>query len=231
MEEAYKRTNKYSRRNSKKVRDMLKDKFKIIKKYIIEKDVLDCGCVGSEESGVHSSKFLHKRIAEHSRFVLGVDISSSGVQTLRELGFNVLEGNVEEVTIGRKFDVVIAGDIIEHLSNAGKFLENVKKHLNPDGVLIIHTPNPFGITKFFHILFRNYAEVNPDHVCYYDILTLKQLLNRHGFQIVETHFVNSLNPPLLKKLVIDFFIKIREGFADSILIVSKVKNDSASKLR
>jgi 2-polyprenyl-3-methyl-5-hydroxy-6-metoxy-1,4-benzoquinol methylase len=209
---------------------MLRDKFEIIKKYIIGKDVLDCGCVGSEESGVLSQKFLHKKIAEHSKFLLGVDISSRGVQTLRKLGFNVIEGNVEEITIGRKFDVVIAGDLIEHLSNAGKFLENVKKHLNPDGVLIISTPNPFSITRFYHMLVKKHVEVNPDHTCYYDIMTLKQLLSRHGFLVVEIYYTNSLNPPFLKKLVIDFFIKISEGFADSILIVSKVRNNSSNQV-
>lgn len=200
---------------------MIRNKFEVIREYIAGKDVLDCGCVGSNESTVHSSKFLHKMIAHNCKYVLGVDISVSGVQKLKECGYNVVYGNVETADFYRKFDVVIAGDLIEHLSNPGLFLENAKKHLKRDGVLIIHTPNPFGITRFYHMLTKKYVEVNSDHMCYYDIMTIRQALSRHGFTITEWYYTNTLKPPLFKKVIIDIFTMISEGFSDSIIVVAK----------
>jgi len=200
---------------------MLRDKFEIIKKCVRGRDVLDCGCVGSDESGAHTSKFLHQKIIENAKSVLGVDINALGVRQLKDRGYNVICGNVETINIGKKFDVIVAGDLIEHLSNVGLFLENVKKHLKREGILIIHTPNPFGITRFYHMLTKKYVEVNPDHMCYYDIITLKQALERHGYKIIESHYVHALTPPLHKKLVINFFVRLSEGFSDSILVVAK----------
>jgi len=200
---------------------MLRDKFEIIKKYVKGKDVLDYGCVGSNESGVHTSKFLHQKIVENSKSVLGIDINALGVRQLKDMGYNVIHGNVETIDIGKKFDVIVAGDLIEHISNVGLFLENMKRHLKKEGVLIIHTPNPFGITRFYHMLTKKYVEVNPDHVCYYDIITLKQALERHDYKIIESHYVHVLTPPIHKKVVINFFTRLSEGFSDSLLIVAK----------
>ncbi len=200
---------------------MIKDKFEIIKKYTEGKRVLDCGCVGSAESGVHTPKFLHKKLVESSKSVLGIDIAEEGLKKLKEQGYNVMQGNIENICINQTFDVAVAGDIIEHVSNMGLFLDNVKRHMNADGVLIVHTPNPFGITRFYHMLIKKYVEVNPDHVCYYDLMTIKQALKRHGYEVVEEHYVHSLSPPFFKKLVIDLFLFLSAGFADSLIVVAK----------
>jgi len=205
---------------------MIKNKFEIIKKYIQGKDVLDCGCVGTFEFEKFHPDFLHPKLVKLAKSVWGVDTNASGAKQMKKLGFNVVVGNVENIELGRKFDVIVAGDLLEHLSNVGMFLDNTKKHLKPSGVLIIHTPNAFGITRFYHMLAKKGVEVNPDHICYYDIKTLKQLLERHGYSIIESHYTNTLNPPLIKKIIINFFTKISAGFADSILMVAKTREET-----
>jgi 2-polyprenyl-3-methyl-5-hydroxy-6-metoxy-1,4-benzoquinol methylase len=207
---------------------MIKDKFKIIEKYIEGKDVLDCGCVGTQESGIHTPKFLHKKMVEFAKSVVGVDLSADGIEQLRKSGFNVVCGDLEKIDIGKRFDVIVAGDLIEHLSNPGMFLDNMKKHLRQDGVLILHTPNAFGITRFFHMLTKKHVEVNPDHACYYDVLTISQLLKRHGYKDIECLYSDTLAPPLHKKIIINSFIWFSEGFADSILIIARPSKQSIS---
>ena len=150
-----------------------------------------------------------------------MDLSFDGTEQLRRSGFNVLCGNLETIDIGKTFDVIVAGDLIEHLSNPGLFLDNMKKHLRRDGVLILHTPNPFGITRFFQMLTKKHVEVNPDHACYYDVLTITQLLKRHGYEEIECLYSDTFTPPLHKKIIINSFIGISEGFADSILIIAR----------
>jgi len=205
---------------------MIKNKVEIIRKYVQGKDVLDCGCVGTFEFEKFRPDFLYPKLVKLAKSVLGVDLNAPGIKQMKEMGFNVVIGDVEHTDLGQKFDVIVAGDLLEHLSNVGMFLENAKKHLKPSGVLIIHTPNAFGITRFYHMLAKKDVEVNPDHICYYDIKTLKQLLERHSYSIIESHYTSTFNPPLIKKIIINFFTKISAGFADSILMVVKTRKET-----
>lgn len=172
---------------------------------------------------MHSKRFLHGMIAKHANYCLGIDTNEEGIKELQRYGFNVLQGDVEEMSIGMKFDVVVAGDLIEHLSNPGNFLKCVRKHLKPQGILILHTPNPFSITRFWHALMKGYVEVNKDHKCYYDPITLSQLLEKHGFEVMGVIYTNTLKAPFFKRFVIEFFAKLRNLFYDSFLIIAKTK--------
>jgi len=71
------------------------------------------------------------------------------IEELRNLGIfdNVVHGDVgrsDERPVDRKFDIVIAGDIIEHLSNPGQMLDEIKRFCGSDTRVIITTPNAFG---------------------------------------------------------------------------------------
>src|SRR5207247_1682017 len=79
-------------------------------------------------------------------------------------------------------------DLIEHLSNPGGFLECVKRHLREDGVLCLVTPNAFSLNSAFKTLLGMRVNINPEHTCWHDRNTLRQLLARHGFAIVEEYW-------------------------------------------
>lgn len=49
---------------------------------------------------------------------------------------------IEQIFKGRKFDTVIALELIEHLPNYIVFFNNVFSVLNKDGIFIVSTPNP-----------------------------------------------------------------------------------------
>ena len=51
------------------------------------------------------------------------------------------------------FEVRVASEIIEHLVNPGGFLCSIKKHLAPDGVIILSTPHAYGLVYFAEVLF------------------------------------------------------------------------------
>lgn len=50
-------------------------------------------------------------------------------------------------------DIVVAGEIIEHLYDTGDFLEEIKRVLKPEGKLIITTPNLAPLANRARILF------------------------------------------------------------------------------
>lgn len=83
-------------------------------------------------------------------------------------------------------EIVIAGEVIEHLSNAGHFLDLMRGYACP---AILTTPNAMSAVGYQSIR-QGIESVNPEHVAYYSWHTLKTLVERHGFRIVEWHWYN-----------------------------------------
>ena len=89
------------------------------------RSVLHLGCVGftdldPRDRAKFAKQSLHWKLTQQSEAV-GVDRSIAVIEELRDLGVfsNIVAGDVErleDVPIEQEFDVVIAGDIIEHLS-------------------------------------------------------------------------------------------------------------------
>jgi len=150
---------------------------KIILYYARNKDVLDIGSTG--------------QTSEYDLFgeIKGVAHSITGIDTeiLNELVHpNIFEGNMENYDFGRQFDVIVAGDIIEHVHNQGLFLDNIYKHLKDRGVLIITTPN----AKWFTVM----ARPNLTHTAWHDRYTLEYILKKHDFRIMQFRYYYGNKP-------------------------------------
>ena len=112
------------------------DLYGVFKKYVSGKNVLDLGCVDFDWKKAIAEKkdfWLHGFLCRHAKKCTGVDIDQDEVKSLNEAGYTCVAGNVETIDVGRKFDVIIAANLTEHLSNPCLFLENVKRHLNAGG--------------------------------------------------------------------------------------------------
>jgi 2-polyprenyl-3-methyl-5-hydroxy-6-metoxy-1,4-benzoquinol methylase len=170
---------------------LIQDRFDVIRKHIEGKTVLDCGSGGEEiKPGEEwwNNLFLHKKIKELAKECIGVDNDAVAIKTLTDMGYDIRFADVEHMDLGRQFDVVVAGELIEHLSNPGLFLESIKKHLIPRGKLILTTPNPWAMGNLIRAMFGRRLDINKSHVAWYDLVMLEQLLKRHGFVIEEFYW-------------------------------------------
>jgi 2-polyprenyl-3-methyl-5-hydroxy-6-metoxy-1,4-benzoquinol methylase len=140
---------------------MFREEF--ILKAIRGKEVLDVGSVGQT-----SSYNLWEQMKKAAKSLTGIDIVPSRAPA-------TVCGNMESYSFGRFFDVVVAGDVIEHVDNPGLFLQNVHRHLKDGGALILTTPNAKWPTVFL--------KPNPTHTLWHDRYTLSHLLARHGFEV------------------------------------------------
>ena len=177
------------------------EKVEIICSYCRGKKVLDVGCVRhSADYALNHPNWLHRKIKEVADSVLGVDYLQGEVRKLRAKNYNVIYGDVtKELDIDDSFDVIVAGDLIEHLTNFDGFFQNILRLLKNDGVLIITTPNPFYSDLFFYSVFKKNIIVNPEHTCWIDPVTLNQLVSRYNFEIEETYYIK--NSWRLKNLI------------------------------
>ena len=201
----------------------IRDRFAVIEPHIRGKDVLDLGCVDSrkarhnaQERFEYKANLLHKAIAAANPGTIGIDIDPQGAKVLNDQGYNVLVEDVETMDLRRQFDTIVAGEIIEHLENPGKFLRNMHRHLRPGGVIIISTPNTFYAGTTWKIWRYGKPAVHEEHMGWQDPTTLAQLFKRTGYEPVEGYWVQ---PPANPFKVWKRFV--RPFFSHTFLMVAK----------
>lgn len=156
-------------------------------KHVKGENILNVGCVGKP--------ILHSYLSERHSNVIGIDLDENGVDKFKKRGFNVLKMDAEDLKFDRNFDTIIAGELIEHLSNPRKFLIGCKKYLNKNGRLILTTPNPFSLGIFINMILTSKLQ-NPEYVCWFDKETLLVLLSRIGFNKIQIIYC----PPQIKTI-------------------------------
>lgn len=154
------------------------------------KSVLDIGCVHHDIENSNSSDWLHGMVVEAAASVLGVDYLEDAVKALSQRGYKVIAGDVNlPLPIQQKFDVIVVGNLIEHLSSFSGLLGNLNRLLAEDGVALISTANPFFREQYFYSALKNDIIVNPEHTCWMCPVTLDQLSRRFGLHTTEVLWV------------------------------------------
>lgn len=176
------------------------DRFKIIRPYIVNKKVLDIGALGHNVSRHKEPGWLHGLIKKKAKRVTGIDIQKNGIEALKKKGYDLKFGNAEDFSLNEKFDVIIAAEVIEHLTNFSGFFKSVSKHLKKNGKLIITTPNSFGLYYFMGTLLKRKYSGNPEHICWFDLFVLRQLVKRFGFRVKRHYYLEMLYPTSRKAL-------------------------------
>jgi 2-polyprenyl-3-methyl-5-hydroxy-6-metoxy-1,4-benzoquinol methylase len=181
--------------------------------------VLDVGCVDHSASIEQSSTWLHKHLVRTAESVVGLDILESEAQKLRQRGYNVVAGDATTVSLGRTFDFVVAGEIIEHVDNPSAFVANMARHLNDNGRLVITTPNAFYFLHFFESIFTDVERRwNDEHVAWYCPFTLRNLLSRHELTIDRCYYFSRSRK--LRRLMQLLHLPCYGFLASSIVVVA-----------
>jgi len=148
-------------------------------------DVLHVGCAGNTFDP-KSPYWLHHYLCEKFDRVIGIDINTNAVNVLTAHGYKVICANAEELDLEQRFDTIVAGELIEHLSNPGKFFDTAKRHLKPGGRLVITTPYPFSAMYFLYALIKFPKTCsNPEHTAWFCPSTIREISRRYGYKIVH----------------------------------------------
>lgn len=161
------------------------DKIAYVTKRCQDKTVLDLGCVQHTKNAYLSKNWLHKAIVKVAKVTKGLDLYSDGVKELQAQGYDVVHGDAQDFNIGVKYDVVVAGDLIEHLSNFDGFFNSISRHLSDDGVLVIATPNPWHWVRCVRSALGQRIMVNPEHTTWFCPDTLRLIGGRFGFEVID----------------------------------------------
>jgi SAM-dependent methyltransferase len=148
---------------------------------------VDSGCWAYHD---RFGAWLHAHLDASAAELVGLDLDPLGVQEATRRGYEAYEVDCSDrdavAALGLEpADVVVAGEIIEHLDDSGSFLDGLHSLTRPGGTLVVTTPNASGLMNALSAAVAGYEVNHPDHVTLYSCFTLSNLLERHGWQVQE----------------------------------------------
>ncbi|MBX4196782.1 class I SAM-dependent methyltransferase [Candidatus Pacearchaeota archaeon] len=146
----------------------------LVNKYNIQGSCLDVGC------GV--GHLMHM-LARKGLNVEGMEISPDLVSALNKK-FKVYCAEVGDKSIKKKYDLITFNHVLEHVEHPESFIKGIYSMLNEQGYIIFAVPFLYGLipqilrTKWYGL---GYGQ----HLNFFSIKSLKNLLERNGFIVHE----------------------------------------------
>lgn len=155
----------------------------VLKKPLTNLSLLDVGCGWSQALLFFASKGMDCH---------GFDPAPEAVSYAINKGLKVKHAGMDRMDVfdGKKFDVVILKNVLEHLADPIAILEEIRhKVVTKGGLIVIDVPNEFNV---FQTAGRDLHELNdwwvapPAHLNYFSKDTLVNLLEGTGYQVKLT---------------------------------------------
>ncbi len=173
--------------------------------------------------------------------IKGTEVSKSAIKIAKEkYNIELIPGEIEDIDFDNsKFDVITLFHVLEHVPNPSAVIEKCKRLLEKQGIIIIAVPNDiFSLRAIARNLLATFkigrfrrrgkfglpkitldGSIDEIHLSHFTTSTLKILLSRKGFTIIET----SLDPYyIIKKYkkIIDHLFYFSCLFAKKIFRVN-----------
>jgi SAM-dependent methyltransferase len=147
-----------------------------IEPYVASGRMLDLGCWAG---------FLLDEARLRGWQTLGIEPSLFASNFARErFGLDVRTTDLFEAELEpRSYDAVVMGDVIEHLPDPGRALDHIASLVAPRAVLHLTLPDAGSLVA--RSLRSRWWSVIPTHVQYFTRRSLRTLLGRHGWEVVE----------------------------------------------
>tara|TARA_A100001035_G_scaffold280052_1_gene283722 strand:+ start:594 stop:1169 length:576 start_codon:yes stop_codon:yes gene_type:complete len=143
--------------------------------------ILDVGC------GV--GDFL--RYSENS---IGIDINIFNINYVKDLGLEAYLMKDNKIPFSDKeFKSILLDNVLEHIENPYPLLKEIKRISSENAVFIVGVPGIEGFKR------------DSDHKIFYDDYSLKELIQKFGFNHIKTFYM-PLNFKFLSKLISQFCV-------------------------
>jgi 2-polyprenyl-3-methyl-5-hydroxy-6-metoxy-1,4-benzoquinol methylase len=134
------------------------------------------------EIGSSTGEFLLVAKSGFQTSGIEADFHSCAVAQSRQL--NCFNGSLFEANFPEEnFNCIALYHVIEHVPSPSKLLAEIHRILQPNGWLIIETPNIANI--WYKILGSRWRQFIPDHLFFFTPKTLTKSLTENGFEIIK----------------------------------------------
>lgn len=149
-----------------------------------KKSFIDVGC---------GEGWLLNQFHQYGYDVTGLDFSQEGISNFNSHILPYLkQGNIfdllqEAIQQDKQYDVIALCNVIEHVKFPEDLLQDLKKIMHKDGLLIVNAPNDFSLLQK-HLLENNYIKKEwwlgyPDHLSYFNKESMENVLQAYGYQV------------------------------------------------
>ena len=170
------------------------------------------------EVGAGFGIFCHQ-LVKSGRFkrVLALEPNPGLAETCRKHGLETLEMPVENLPDDIKTDIIASFEVIEHLFSVETFLNNCERHLKVPGLLILSCPNFEGFD--IQTLGVKYEIIDHEHLNYFNPNSLRLLVERCGFQVLELLTPGQLDAEVVRNRLLRGVISLEnQPFLKAVLI-------------
>ncbi len=151
--------------------------------------VLDVGCA----TGANGEYLRNQGIASE---VYGIEISRDMAAVAGRTYAEVFLGDLDSMNLectlsDKEFDVIVIGDVLEHLIDPWTVLKRLARHLKESGKMIVSLPNVQHIDVFLHVFVKGCWPHNDrgifdkTHLRFFTYKTMVELLNAAGLSILH----------------------------------------------
>ena len=147
--------------------------------------VMDVGC------GTGLLLAMFQDLGFHCR---GIDQSPVAAEAgMKKYGIGIDVGSVFDLPAGNEFDLVTTSHVLEHIVDLPAFLHCMWSLTKPEGFLYVEVPNAGDFLRFadpqspgkWMYLRDLYTHFTPEHVNFFSLVSLGNLMLRHGFDEVR----------------------------------------------
>lgn len=199
----------------------VRDRLAYLEQLAQGKSVLDIGVVDHLTGQETSENWLHGRLAAKAAKILGVDILPEAVEVLQKQGYNVRLQNVIESPLAEQFDLIVAGEVIEHLGYPEGLLHAARKMLKSGGRLVLTTPNPYYLARVRDNLRYGFGWDSVDHVTLLFPFGMAELCERAGLKLVSWRGLLAEPPPTIfgkiKMALLKLLSLSKESFCNALI--------------
>ena len=132
--------------------------------------------------------------------VVGVDADRAALAAAEQLGIETHWADLDQPLTFEDagFDVVVAGELLEHLRDPHALVSEIRRVLRPGGTFVGSVPNAYRLKNRARFLAGRKPEDDPTHLQMFAPTDVRRLLG--GFEQVELHFVAGRLVPLHARL-------------------------------
>lgn len=132
--------------------------------------------------------------------IVGVDADREALAAAEQLGIETHWADLDEPLPfeDSSFDVVVAGELLEHLRDPRRMVADVRRVLRPAGTFVASVPNAYRLKNRLRFILGRRPEDDPTHLHMFSPEDVRGLIA--GFDNPELHFIAGRLVPIHGRL-------------------------------
>jgi 2-polyprenyl-3-methyl-5-hydroxy-6-metoxy-1,4-benzoquinol methylase len=126
-----------------------------------------------------------------------IEIDKEAAKEAEKYCDKTIVGDIEELDLDKyfepeQFDVILFGDVLEHLKWPGKVLKKVKKYLKPEGYIVASIPNIAHGDVILSLIcgkfeYKSLGLLDETHLRFFTLESIFKMFRKSGYKITEIY--------------------------------------------